>query len=150
MSLSPGDPIPAFSMEADDGRTLTHEDLVGDGPFVVYFYPKDDTPGCTVEACTFRDQFEAFSDAGASVYGVSADGRESHVAFKTKHRLPFTLLSDPGREVAGRFGVGKRLGLLPGRVTFVFDAQGVLRHRFTSDFNMKKHVTESLAVIRDL
>lgn len=150
MTLSVGDKLPVFSLEADDGRTVTNETVTGDGPFIIYFYPKDDTPGCTVEACTFRDQYEAFTDAGAQVYGVSGDSRDSHVAFKAKHRLPFTLLSDPGRQVAKAFGVGKRLGILPGRVTFVFDASGELRMRFTSDFNMKKHVTASLDVIQGL
>lgn len=150
MSLQIGDALPSFSMVADDGRTLTSDDLVGGGPFVVYFYPFDNTPGCTAEACTFRDNFEAFTDAGANVYGVSADSTKKHVGFKEKHRLPFTLLTDPGRKVAKAFGVKKRLGLIPGRETFVFDGEGKLQHRFKSDTDMVKHVTESLEVIQRL
>lgn len=150
MSLQIGDRIPAFTMPDQTGAMRDDASLLGRGPFVVFFYPKDDTPGCTVEACTFRDEYAAFTDAGAEVYGVSADSPESHTAFAAKHRLPYTLLTDEGRRVGARFGVTKRLGILPGRVTFVFDSEGRLRHRFTSDFNMKKHVTESLEVIRGL
>lgn len=150
MSLQIGDRLPPFSMLDQTGTPREAASLIGRGPFVVFFYPKDDTPGCTVEACTFRDQYEAFTDAGAEVYGVSADSPESHTAFAAKHRLPYTLLTDEGRRVGATFGVTKRLGILPGRVTFVFDRDGVLRHRFTSDFNMKKHVSESLEVIRGL
>ncbi|MFT4703699.1 MAG: peroxiredoxin Q/BCP [Bradymonadia bacterium] len=150
MSLTVGDTIPTFSLVADDGAPVTSASLLGQGPFVIYFYPKDDTPGCTAQACSFRDAFEDFGDAGAKVYGVSADSPERHRAFKTKHRLTFTLLTDPDRAVGEQFGVKKRLGMLPGRVTFVCDAKGVVRHRFTSDFNMTKHVTESLAVVKSL
>lgn len=150
MSLQIGDPIPAFSLQADNGDTITQAELLGQGPFVVYFYPFDNTPGCTAEACTFRDQYEAFTDLGASVYGVSGDSIEKHVNFKERYRLPFTLLSDPGRQITKAFGVKKRIGILPGRVTFVFDSAGILRHRFKSDTNMERHVTESLAAIKRL
>lgn len=150
MPLSVGHSIPKFELRDHDGKSVASDDLLGHGPFVIYFYPKDDTPGCTVEACTFRDQFEAFTDAGARVYGVSADSPESHAKFREKHRLPFTLLSDPGSKVAAAFGVGKTLGILPGRVTFVVDETGKVQHAFSSQLAPKKHVSKALDVLGSL
>jgi thioredoxin-dependent peroxiredoxin len=117
---------------------------------VVYFYPKDDTPGCTRESCAFRDQFSDFSDAGAEVIGISSDSVASHKKFAEKHRLPFTLLSDPGGSVRKAFGVPSSLGVLPGRVTYVIDKKGVVRHAFNSQLNPAKHVEEALAVLASL
>ena len=116
-------------------------------PLVVYFYPKDETYGCTKEACAFRDAYQDFTDAGADVIGVSRDDAASHEKFKANHRLPFTLLSDPGGGVAKAWSVG---GLIPGRSTFVFDKAGVLRHRFDSAIRFGKHVDEALAMIKKL
>jgi len=116
---------------------------------VVYFYPKDETYGCTKEACSFRDQYEDFTAAGADVIGISADDAASHASFKAHHRLPFTLLTDPGGKVAAAWGV-KGLGPLKGRVTFVFDKAGTLRHRFDSQLRFGKHVDEALAIARKL
>jgi peroxiredoxin Q/BCP len=115
---------------------------------VLYFYPKDDTPGCTKEACTFRDQYQDFQDAGAAVLGVSSDSSESHRKFAAKHRLPFTLLADRGGQVRKRYGVPATLGLLPGRVTFVIDAAGVVRHVFNSQLDATRHVGEALGVLQ--
>lgn len=117
-------------------------------PLVVYFYPKDETYGCTKEACSFRDQYEDFVSAGADVIGVSRDDAASHAKFKDHHRLPFTLLSDPGGKVAADWGVKTTLGILPGRVTFVFDKDGVVRHRFESAVRFGKHVDEALQIVR--
>jgi thioredoxin-dependent peroxiredoxin len=117
---------------------------------VVYFYPKDDTPGCTKASCAFRDQFTAFSDAGAEVIGISSDSVASHKAFADKFRLPFRLLSDPGGKVRAAFGVPSTFGLLPGRVTYVIDKQGVIRHAFNSQLNPLQHVDEALAVLARL
>ena len=114
-------PAPTASFVDETGATVSLESLMGQKTLVLYFYPKDETPGCTVEACTFRDQYEDFVAAGAEVIGVSADDAASHEAFKAKHRLPFRLLTDPGGLAAKAFGVKKTLGLLPGRVTFVID-----------------------------
>jgi peroxiredoxin Q/BCP len=115
---------------------------------VLYFYPKDDTPGCTKEACTFRDDYAEFEAAGAAVLGVSGDSSESHRRFAAKHRLPFPLLADPGGKVRRLYGVPATLGLLPGRVTFVIDGAGIVRHVFSSQLNPARHVAEALGVLR--
>jgi peroxiredoxin Q/BCP len=117
---------------------------------VLYFYPKDDTPGCTAEACAFRDQYEVFRDAGAEVIGISSDSAKSHQAFAARHSLPFVLLSDPAGKVRGQFGVGKTLGLFPGRVTFVMDRDGIVRHAFDSQLMATRHVSEALDVVKQL
>lgn len=117
---------------------------------VVYFYPKDETYGCTAEACSFRDQYEDFVAAGAEVIGVSRDDASSHQSFKAHHKLPFTLLTDPEGKVADAWGIKKTLGLMPGRVTFVFDKAGVLRHRFDSQLRFGRHVDEALEMVKHL
>ena len=123
-------------------------DYRGKKAVVLYFYPKDDTPGCTAESCSFRDQYEAFKDAGAEVIGVSSDSAESHARFAEKHRLPFVLLADRGGAVRKQYGVPATLGLLPGRVTFVIDRDGVVRHVFNSQFQATKHVAEALTALQ--
>src|SRR5690606_35559449 len=119
--LAPGQTVPDVSLVDADGNTVRLRDLLGEKVLVLYFYPKDDTPGCTAQACGFRDAYEDFVDAGAQVVGVSHDGPASHQAFAQKHRLPFRLLSDPDGSARRAFGVKKTLGLLPGRATFVID-----------------------------
>ena len=146
--LEPGDRLPGFSIPDQDDNLVSDGDLTGRGPFVVYFYPRDDTPGCTVEACAFRDDFESFVEAGAAVYGVSADTPAQHRTFRAKHNLPFTLLSDRDGALAKAFGVKRSMGILPGRVTWVFDANGVVQHRFSSQLQPRRHVTEALEVVR--
>lgn len=146
MTASEGSVAPDFTLPDQDGTTVSLADLRG-GWSVVYFYPADDTPGCTAEACSFRDSFEAFTDAGARVVGISSDSVAKHKAFAEKYRLPFTLLADEGGKVRKAWGVGKTMGLLPGRVTYVLDPDGVVRHRFSSQFKPKKHIDEALAVI---
>jgi peroxiredoxin Q/BCP len=123
---------------------------VGPSTLVLYFYPKDDSPGCTAEACSFRDSYEAFVQAGAQVVGVSADDAASHQAFKARNHLPFTLLSDPGGVAAKALGVKKTFGLIAGRVTFVIDRAGVVQHRFDSQLQVNKHVEEALALVKRL
>ena len=145
--LKPGDAMPDTTLVGADGPVQLRE-RVGK-PLVVYFYPKDETYGCTIEACKFRDEYEDFVAAGAEVIGVSRDDAASHDKFKAHHRLPFTLLSDPGGKVAQAWGVRGKLGL-PGRVTYVFDKAGVLRHRFDSMIRFGKHVDEALAVVKQL
>jgi thioredoxin-dependent peroxiredoxin len=145
--LSVGSKAPEFTLNNQDGKPVSLADFRGQKSVVVYFYPKDDTPGCTAEACSFRDQFTEFSDAGAEVIGISSDSEASHKKFADKHRLPFTLLSDRGGKVRTAFGVPATFGLLPGRVTFVIDKEGVVRHAFNSQINATKHVAESLAVL---
>jgi peroxiredoxin Q/BCP len=146
-NLNTGDPMPDSTLVGPEGPTQLRERI--GKPLVVYFYPKDETYGCTKEACSFRDQYEDFVSAGAEVIGISRDDAASHAKFRDHHRLPFTLLSDPGGSVATKWGVRSTLGI-PGRVTFVFDKQGVVRHRFDSMLRFGKHVDEALEVVKAL
>jgi peroxiredoxin Q/BCP len=145
--LKVGDAMPDTTLVSNEGPVKLRERI--GRPLVVFFYPKDESYGCTKEACTFRDHYEDFVDAGAEVIGISRDDAASHASFKTHHRLPFTLLSDPGGEVAKQWGVRGALGL-PGRVTFVFDREGTVRHRFDSMLRLGKHAQDSLAIVRGL
>jgi peroxiredoxin Q/BCP len=143
-----GDTAPDFSLPDRSGRMVRLGDYRGKRAVVLYFYPKDDTPGCTKEACAFRDQYQDFTDAGAEVIGVSSDSEASHAKFSEKHELPFTLVSDRGGAVRKRYGIPATLGLLPGRVTFVIDRQGVVRHVFNSQLQATRHVAEALEALR--
>jgi len=148
--LTVGEKAPAFTLKDQHGASVSLADFTGRKNVVVYFYPKDDTPGCTKESCTFRDQYTAFTDVGAVVLGISSDSEKSHRAFAEKYQLPFPLLADSGGTVRKQFQVPKSLGLLPGRVTFVIDKQGVIRHVFNSQLNPTKHVDEALGVLKTL
>jgi peroxiredoxin Q/BCP len=143
-----GEPAPDFALRAPDGRTVRLADYRGKKNVVLFFYPKDETLGCTVEACTFRDSYEAFAAAGAEVIGVSADDSESHVRFAGRHRLPMLLLSDPDGAVRARYGV--RSGIIPGRVTFLIDRDGIVRHVTDSMLRVRRHVHESLAHLKEM
>jgi peroxiredoxin Q/BCP len=147
--LAIGDRAPEFSLLDQDSQAVTRDALLAAGPLVLYFYPKDETPGCTREACAFRDAYADFADAGASVVGVSTDDPASHKRFAEHHRLPFRLLSDSG-ELAKRFGVKKTLGILPGRVTFVIDRSGIVRYVFSSQVAPERHVTEALRILHEI
>jgi peroxiredoxin Q/BCP len=149
-SITVGDTAPDFTRQTQNGGTITLSQFRGVKTVVLYFYPKDETPGCTAEACTFRDSFEDFVDAGAVVIGVSQDSDESHRKFAEHHRLPFLLVSDRDKSLQKAYGVPKTLGLLPGRVTYVVDRQGVVQHVFNSQLNAKKHVREALDVVKRL
>lgn len=148
--IAAGDHAPDFTLPDQDGGAVTLSEVLKQRCVVLYFYPKDDTPGCTAEACSFRDQYAVFSDAGAEVLGISSDDVGEHRAFADKHRLPFRLLSDAGGRVRASFGVRKTLGLLDGRVTFVIARDGVVRHVFSSQLRPKKHVEEALQIVRRL
>lgn len=143
------DILPDFELLNQHNKPVSSKDLIGKSALVIYFYPKDDTPGCTAEACAFRDRFEDFADADARVIGISADSVESHKQFAEKYQLSFDLLSDPDNKIRKQFSVPRSMfGLLPGRLTYVFNKQGRLIHRFNSLFNTKKHITEALAALR--
>lgn len=144
-----GDLAPDFTLQDQHGRPVTLSSLRGDKLVVLFFYPKDETRVCTAEACSFRDSFQVFQDAGAVVIGVSPDSTESHAGFAANHRLPFTLLADVGGRVAKSYGA-RLLGLLTSRVTFVIDRQGVIRHRFTAQMVAREHVDEALRVVRSI
>ncbi|HYK81741.1 MAG TPA: peroxiredoxin [Gemmatimonadales bacterium] len=145
-----GDVAPDFTLPDQWGKPVRLSDLIGRRTLVVYFYPKDETPGCTLEARAFRDSYEAFTNAGAEVIGVSADSVPAHRRFASRHALPFLLLSDRDGAVRALYGVEKTLGLLPGRVTFVIDAAGVVRHIFSSQLQVTRHSREAARVVQAL
>ncbi|HEY9390628.1 MAG TPA: peroxiredoxin [Mycobacteriales bacterium] len=149
-SVRVGDVAPDFTLRSQSGTTVSLADYRGRRVVVLYFYPKDNTRGCTAEACAFRDSHEVFAEAGAEVVGVSSDSVGSHERFGSRHRLPFVLLSDPGGVVRRRYGVARTLGVLPGRVTYVIDRDGVVQHVFSSMTNISRHVDDALAVVRRL
>jgi len=145
-----GDSVPNFTLLTHSGEDFTLSSLFGKSNIVLFFYPKDESPGCTAEVCAFRDSFEVFKDAGATVIGVSSDGVESHRKFAEKHKLPFTLLSDKGGAVRKLYGVPASLGIFDGRVTYVIDKKGVVRHMFSSQLNISAHINEALETLKSL
>jgi thioredoxin-dependent peroxiredoxin len=147
MAVREGDSAPDFTKRAHTGEEVSLSALRGRW-VVLYFYPADDTPGCTAEACSFRDAYEDFTDAGAVVIGVSSDDQASHVKFAERHSLPFTLLSDEDGSLRAAYGVRKTLGILPGRVTYVIDPDGVVRKVFSSQLRYSQHHQQALAAIR--
>ncbi|MGF1494767.1 MAG: peroxiredoxin [Microcoleaceae cyanobacterium] len=148
MAVKVGDPAPDFTLTSQTGETVNLKDFLGQKTVILYFYPKDDTPGCTAEACAFRDSYEVFQQAGAEVIGISGDSVQSHQQFAAKHNLPFTLLSDPKNTVRKLYGVPATLWVMPGRVTYVIDKEGVVRLVFDSMLNFKAHVEESMKVLQ--
>ena len=148
--LQAGDAAPDFTLPAADERMVSLADFRGKSEVVLFFYPKDSTPGCTREACSFRDSFEAFRDAGAEVIGISSDSGASHRRFAERYRLPFLLLSDHDGTVRARYNVAKTLGILPGRVTFLIDKQGIVRLVFSSQFQPAQHVAQALRTLKEL
>ncbi len=145
-----GDRAPAFTLPDQHNHLIHFEDLLGTNTIVLYFYPKDFTGGCTAEACAFRDSYEVFKEAGATVIGVSSDSVKSHQEFAQHHQLPFILLSDAQGRVQHLYGVRKTLGLFPGRVTFIIDRRGTIRHIFSSQINIPKHIADALQVVQTL
>lgn len=140
--------LPVFSLK-NQTNTLVDSAAFAGKPLVLFFYPKDNTPGCTAEACAFRDQFADFRNLDAQVVGISSDSVESHQKFIAQYNLPFDLLSDPKNEVRKLFGVkGNLFGLIPGRATYIFGADGKLRHIFQSQLQAKQHIQEALASLK--
>ena len=150
-TLKKGDTIPNFTLKNQEGQPFTISDFIGKKNLVIYFYPKDDTPGCTKEACKFRDDYEAFTDLNAMVIGISSDSPESHAEFATKYNLPFNLLSDEQNEIREAFGVqGNFMGIIPGRVTFIVNKSGIIEYVFDSMSQAEKHVDESIKILKAL
>lgn len=145
--LPPGAPAPDFELPDASGALVRLSQYRGLNAVVVYFYPKDDTSGCTKQACGFRDRFAAFQKAGAVILGISGDSGASHQAFAAKYSLPFVLLSDKGGRVRKLFGVSRRFGIIPGRVTFVIDRAGIVRHVYSALAEAERHVDEALAAL---
>jgi len=147
-NVAVGDKAPNFTLTSQDGNSVSLSDFLDKQSVVVYFYPKDDTPGCTAESCAFRDSYEVFKDIGAEVIGISGDSVESHRQFAAKYKLPFLLLSDSGDQVRKLYGVPATLFIMPGRVTYIIDKQGIVKHIFNSMLDFKAHVQESLKTLQ--
>jgi peroxiredoxin Q/BCP len=143
-----GSVAPDFTLPSQAGEMVSLKDFLGRKSVVLFFYPKDDSPGCTREVCAFRDYFEEFGKLDAEVIGISSDSVESHKRFALEHDLSFTILSDEGGNIRRLYGVPKTFGLFPGRVTYVIDREGVVRHVFASQLSVKKHVQEALTALR--
>ena len=145
-----GSYIPEFTLPDQNGRLFDIKSILGKKKLILYFYPKDHSSGCTKEACSFRDQYEDFKEAGAEVVGISSDDIESHKKFAAKHRLNFTLLSDQDGIVRKQFGVPTNfLGLIEGRVTYVVNKKGRVIHIFNSLWQASKHIEEALKALKD-
>ena len=150
MKVNVGDKAPDFTLPSQMGDNVTLSEYFGKKNIVLYFYPKDETRGCTREACEFRDRYEVFTSLGAEVLGVSSDTLESHKSFATHHGLPFLLLSDEDGNVRKLYGVPSTMGIIPGRVTYIIDKKGVVRHIFNSQFQPEKHIEEALKILEEL
>jgi peroxiredoxin Q/BCP len=148
-SIQVGDNCPLFSLPNQTGKTVEIADYLGKSKVVLFFYPKDDTPGCTKEACEFRDRYADFITQGCVVFGISSDSVDSHVGFIEKHALPYDLLSDAKKEVRQLFGVpGNLFGLIPGRVTYITNEQGIVIGVFNSQLDPVGHIDAALKLIR--
>lgn len=145
--LKVGDVVPSFTAKDSNGSTFESANYIGKQPLVIYFYPKDDTPGCTVEACSFRDSYQDFKDLGAEVIGISSDSVESHIQFKSKFNLPFILLSDNDKKLRRLFGVENNFLIFPGRETYVVDSNGIIRMKFNS-VAAKSHISKALSTLK--
>lgn len=145
--IAVGDRVPAFTAVLQDGTTFDSSSVVGKKWLVLFFYPKDNTPVCTKEACAFRDSYALFVDAGAEVIGVSSDSAASHARFAAKHRLPFPIIADSDRSLRRLFGVPNTLGIFPGRVTYVIDREGIVRLAHSAMLASDEHVARALAAV---
>ena len=150
MGVKVGDIAPDFTLPSQMGDNVTLSEYFDKKNIVLYFYPKDETRGCTREACEFRDQYDVFTELGAEVIGVSAQSVESHKSFAAHHGLPFILLSDEKNEVRKLYGAASTMGVIPGRVTYIIDKKGMVRHVFSSQFQPTKHIEEALKVLKEL
>jgi peroxiredoxin Q/BCP len=149
--IEKGSKVPSFALSDQHGKLFDIKNVVGKKNLVIYFYPKDDSPGCTKEACYFRDQFEVFNQADALIIGISGQSVESHKKFAEKYKLSFTLLSDEGNKVRKLFGVPTDfLGAIPGRVTYIVDKSGTVVYVFNSQSQATKHVDEALRILKGL
>ncbi len=148
-SVNIGDKIPSFTLQDQNGENFLMDDFIGKTSLVIYFYPKDDTPGCTKEACSFRDTYAEFRDLNAKVIGISADNVASHKKFAEKYNLPFTLLSDTNNKIRKLLGVpGSLFGLVPGRVTYIVDQNGIVTDIYDNMFKAEEHIKESLKALQ--
>jgi len=151
MGIKIGDKCPDFSLLDQNGELVTIKEIIGDKNIVIYFYPKDNTWGCTKQACSFRDSFQDFVDLGCEVIGISTDSIDSHKMFSKKYNLNFKILSDVDDEVREKFGVPKSLfGIIKGRVTYIIDKKGNVAWIFNSQLNAEGHISKSIEVLKEL
>ncbi|AEW85821.1 peroxiredoxin [Flavobacterium columnare] len=148
--LKVGDKLPLFGAKDQNGNDFYINSVLGKKVLVIYFYPKDDTPGCTKQACFLRDQYEEFKTIGAEVIGISGDSIAAHKKFASKYDLPYILLSDPDKILRNLFGVkSNMLGLIPGRVTYIVDKEGVVQMIF-EDMNATNHLDRTVEKVKSL
>jgi peroxiredoxin Q/BCP len=146
-----GDKCPDFQLSDATGEVIRITDFIGKKKLVIYFYPKDDTPGCTKEACSFRDSYEDFKEFDCEVIGISSDDEQKHAAFATKNQLPFILLADKDKVARKLFGVpGNLFGLIPGRVTYIIGLDGFVKGIYNSQTNPLGHINKALEMVRGL
>jgi peroxiredoxin Q/BCP len=145
-----GDRAPGFTLPNQSGEMVDLRDFIDRKIIVLYFYPRDFSLGCTAEACAFRDSYEVFKEAGAEVIGVSSQSVDSHRRFASTNTLPFILLSDEDGRVRKLYGATSAFGLMAGRVTYVIDKRGIVRHMFSSQLNPTKHIEEALQIIKEI
>jgi thioredoxin-dependent peroxiredoxin len=150
LTVKVGDKAPDFSLPSQMGDNVTLSQFFEKKNVVLYFYPKDETPGCISEACNFRDSYEELTNLGAEVLGVSAQSVTSHKSFATHYGLPFILLSDEDNKIRKLYGVPSTMGLIPGRVTYIIDKKGVVRHIFSSQTQAPRHVEEAKTALRQI
>jgi peroxiredoxin Q/BCP len=145
-----GDPAPRFRLPSGNDSYVSLDDFLGKKNLVLYFYPKDQSGGCTREACRFRDSYSAFAELDAAIVGISPDSLDSHEKFAKQEHLPFPLLSDSDSSMRRAYGVKSTLGLISGRTTFVIDKQGIIRHIYSSQIHPERHVKEALTALKSL
>ena len=148
MNLKTGDQIPSFSLKDQNGNIRISNKL--NKSLVLFFYPKDDTPGCTIEACGFRDKYDLFKILGAEVWGISNGSRQSHLRFANKNKLQYPLLCDQNNMLRKQFGVPKKLGFIEGRVTYIISSEGIIKHIFEDLLNGPAHIKEAIKVLKKL
>ena len=148
MKLRIGDKIPSFCLKDQNGDIRTSEKL--DKALVLFFYPKDDTPGCTIEACGFRDKYDLFKILGAEVWGISNGNSQSHLEFANKNKLQYPLLCDIDNKLRETFGVPKKLGFIEGRVTYIINSNGIIIHIFEDLLNGPAHIKEAIMALKTL
>ena len=149
MSIKPGDKAPEIALPDQEGNERSSKNLKNQ-TLVLFFYPKDDTPGCTAEACGFRDNYDLFKIFGAEVWGVSSDSQESHRNFSQKNQLPFPILTDKRNKLRQAFGVPNVLGVIPGRVTYIINSKGIVKHIFKNLLDGPAHVNDALRILEEV
>ena len=148
MKLTIGDKIPSFCLKDQNGNTRTSDKF--NRSLVLFFYPKDDTPGCTIEACGFRDKYDLFKILGAEVWGISNGNSQSHLEFANKNKLPYPLLCDTNNILRKKFGVPRKLGFIEGRVTYIINSHGIIIHIFEDLLNGPAHIKEAIIALKKL